>query len=131
MADVEQAIVELLMTDPQVAFLLKAPPFQERLAQGAKMPALTYKLISDPSESSHQGPSGLAEARFQFDIWGDTKEQTYALSFAVRKAIAGVHRVHAGVLLSGGRKESEMSNFDAEVGKRRRTLDMLVWHSED
>lgn len=135
MSDVEDAVVELLTRDDNVRSLIGTSVgtriFQEKLAQGAVLPALTYQLISDPSENSHQGPEGLAEARIQFDCWGNTVVEAKQLSSAVRKAVAGVRGTYAGVKLAGGFKENEMSMFDPDVRKRRRVLDMLIWHSED
>lgn len=131
LADIEEAVLEVLKLDGQVMFLTGGRIFQEQLAQGAVMPALSYQLISDPSENSHQGPEGLAEARMQFDIWGDTKQQTYALSLAVRKAFAGRHSTNAGVQLQGAFKDNETTLFDTDIRKRRRVLEMLIWHSED
>lgn len=131
LADIEEAVYEVLRLDSAVTALVGMRIFQEQLAQGATMPALSYQLISDPSENSHKGPSGLAEARVQFDIWGDTKQQTYALSLAVRKAFAGRHSTNAGVSLQGAFKDNETTLFDTDIRKRRRVLEMLIWHSED
>jgi Protein of unknown function (DUF3168) len=131
MSDVEDAVAQVPLADPGVSALIGPRLYQQKLAQNSALPALTYQLISDPSENSHDGPAGLARARIQFDGWGTTKEEARAVTRAVRLALAGIDRTVAGVNLSGGQKLNEMSLFDPDVRLRRRMLDMAFWHSEE
>jgi hypothetical protein len=130
-SDIENAILEVLNGDTAVRALVGARIFENQIAQNAQKPALTYQLVSDPSEDSHSGPAGLAYARMQFDGWGLTKEDARAVTRAVRLALAGINRSVAGVKLSGGFKLNERALFDPDVRLRRRTMDMGFWHSEE
>jgi hypothetical protein len=46
--------------------------YPRKLPQGCTLPALTYLEISGDRWRSHQGPSGVAEGRYQISCW--TKE---------------------------------------------------------
>lgn len=134
--EVETAIYQVLISSSEVMSLVQAginPPriYQQRKAANAPLPALSYQLVSDPSESSHDGPAGLARARVQFDCWGITPAQASAVARAVRVTLAGIHRASSGMVLSGGIKANEMTLDDPDPKLKRRVLDMLIWHSED
>jgi hypothetical protein len=129
-ADVEEAVASILIADPVVSGMIGPRIYQHKLAQNSQLPALTYQLIDDPSENSHDGASGLAKARLQIDCWGSTKSDATALAVAVKGALVGVKRYSAGVLIGSILKISEMSMFDPDVRLRRRLIDFAVWHSE-
>lgn len=135
MSDIESAIEAALRADDRVTSLIGSITgvriFQQKLAQGSLLPALTYQLVDDPSESSHTGPSGLAHARIQFDCWGNTKEEAAAVARAVRLALGGIRREVLGVFIQSGLKLTERTLFDPDVRLRRRSLDMSFWHSEE
>lgn len=136
MSDVEAAVEEVLRLDAGVQALIGSGSqmrlFQQRLAQNSPLPALTYQLISDPSESTHDGPAGLAKSRFQIDSWAKTREEARAVSRAARLALAGIRRTAAGVSLQGAIKINETSLTDpTDASLRRRSLDMAIWHSEE
>jgi hypothetical protein len=123
------AVATLLRTDPGVAALVGARIYPGQIPQNASYPCITYALIDDPSVNSHQGSSGLAEARFQFDCWAKTDDlEAEAVSRAVRLALVG----HTDPQLQATRKASERSwPPDPTTLKRRRTLDLICWHAED
>jgi len=132
--DIEKAIFEILSKDDGVISLVGTSAgtriFQEKLAQGTAYPAITYQLISDPAENSHSGSSHLAQARVQIDCWAETKEETMAVAAAVKQAIISTHRVVANVFIQSAMKDNEQTIFDAEIRKRRRILEFLIYHSE-
>lgn len=135
MSDIEEAIESVLVNDTAVRNLVASSAgmriFAMKLVQGAVLPAVTYQLISDPSINSHDGPSGLAKARIQFDAYAANKEQARAVTRAVRLAFIPIHRYVMGVFLTGARKINESSMFDPDPRLRRRSMDMEIWHSEE
>jgi hypothetical protein len=94
-SDIENAILEVLNGDTAVRALVGARIFENQIAQNAQKPALTYQLVSDPSEDSHSGPAGLAYARMQFDGWGLTKEDARAVTRAERRRSEALRRIQA------------------------------------
>lgn len=135
MSDIEEAVVEMLSSSPAVVALIGIPPpmrvYHVLLAQNSKLPAVAYQLVSDISNVSHQGSSGLARARIQFSCWGDSKEQCRELSRVIRMGLTNLKGNFAGVQIHGGFKLTELADFVPDVGKRRRILDMAIWHDEE
>lgn len=136
MSDIEAAVEEVLRTDLGLQAVIGSGSqmriFSQRLAQNAPLPALTYQLISDPSENSHTGASGLAKARVQIDAWAKTKEEARSVTRAARIALVGIKRTVAGISLQGAYKINESSMTDpTDAGMRRRTMDLTIWHSEE
>ena len=131
--DVEEALVTVLSEHEGLTALIGATPprlFHIKLAQGTALPAIAYRLVADVSENSHDGPSGLARARIQFDCWAKTKEEARAVSAELRHALVGIRRTVGAVVLQGAFKLTEQATFEPDVGLRRRVVDLAIWHSE-
>ncbi len=74
-----QAAVKLLVADRGYPGVL--PQSLKRL------PAYTYRLISDVPDHHLTGISGLSQARVQFDCYADTRREANLLAETIRLAI--------------------------------------------
>ncbi|HSH45233.1 MAG TPA: DUF3168 domain-containing protein [Longimicrobiales bacterium] len=59
------------------------------LPQAVKYPALTYQLVSDPRDDTHDGPDGTVNARYQVTAWSDVYDDMKALAQEVRDGLFG------------------------------------------
>ena len=101
-----------------------------KLPQNPVLPAITYFKVSGVRWHSHQGPSGIAQPRFQISCWGTTYDDAKHLSEEVRKdmdcytGLMGVVRVQACFLLN------EIDLSTPEVGIYQVALDFQIVHEE-
>lgn len=148
---VEGAIHHLLSTHPGLTALVgtriypvAAPPdlFATEEAQDntgdTPTGAVIYTLISNPREASHDGPSGLGQARYQFDCLAaarrnGTPDQDTAAAVAkqVRLALHRAESAHDGDTVRGFLPAGARDIPDQLTGRGRRTIDFTCWHTEE
>lgn len=100
--------------------------------------AVTYTLISDPREASHDGPSGLGRARYQFDCWAPARrngvpdmDTAAEIAKQLRLAFHNAHGYDDGDTLGGflpGGTDRDMP--DPLTNRARRVIDITFWHEE-
>lgn len=95
MARIEEAFFELLTTDPGLSALIGNRLFPVQLPEQVIKPAISYDRISGPRMMSHQGPSGTANPRYQFNCWGDTYAQSKRVADQLRFALDGLQTIIA------------------------------------
>lgn len=135
MSDIEQAVEEMVAAALPLLLLIGDPPriHHKRLPQNAPLPAVVYQLVSDPSVNSHDGPSGLARARVQFDCWGRNKSEMWDVARALRISLPGIRGTFGGMAIHGGLKLSEQTDASPDLtgSMRRRIIDVAFWHEEE
>jgi hypothetical protein len=102
------------------------------LAEGAKLPALSYQQISRTLEHDlSAASSGLYATRVQIDVWAYTTEDRDALAAAVIAALDGLAvsymvstEVNALLCDNAG-----IDSFEPSRLQYRRTLDFLIHHN--
>ncbi len=70
------------------------------IPQDATLPAIAYQRLSGPREHSHDGASGMAWARMQLAITGETYSSAKATAELVRAAMDG-HKGLMGTIIVG------------------------------
>lgn len=102
--------------------------YPSRLAQGAVMPALVFRII--PSEGpiyTHEGDEGVDRARVQFDCWADTYEGAVVLHDELRAAVSGFTGSWGSVTVDHCLLDSPGQDDDDErTGTFRRIVDALI-----
>lgn len=68
---IEEAIVAILKAHAGLNAIVAGRIYPVLLPQTPTLPAVTYQLISDRRDYTHDGDSGLRTASFQFSCWGD------------------------------------------------------------
>lgn len=63
--------------------------YHSHLPQTVTLPALTYQVIDQPRELSHNGPTGLAMPNIQVDTWAALPSTAATLAREVRLALDG------------------------------------------
>ena len=110
-----------------------------QLPQGGAWPALTIQRIGDGRRVwSHEGPSGLVEARLQLDAWSrDTGAMSgdglvALVTDALRRTMDGFVGLWGSVRVRKVMLDSERSEYDPDVKAQlwRRSQDYLVWYEE-
>jgi len=138
---IEEAIYSHLTADTGLAALVPARIYPLAMPQDGALPALVYSKVSGVPEYSHDGNTGLVEARFQFSCLGQNYGQTKSLSRAVKRAMQPLERAPrtiggaAGVRVASALLENEVDIYDAnEVEHAERVhipLDYLIQYYEE
>ena len=134
---IEDALVEFLGQQSALTGLIGAPPsmrlYPDLLPEGIAYPAVTYFRVSTPRAHTLSGPSGFAQPRFQFSVWGNTKGDVIAVTEAIRLALDGFRGQMGEVLVRGILSDDEMGDHDEYDGRTRsfhRVIDFHVSHEE-
>ncbi len=117
----------------------KVYPFSS-VPTGTDRPYITYQII-DNSHTHHQGgASGLADPRFQFDVWANIEYDAYRILDILRKALdvfrgpmgeAGSEKT-VRLIVADTDNESYVAPTDGkQKGVYRASGDFLVWFVEE
>lgn len=110
--------------------------FHDILDEGVALPALTYQLISDRSDLTQDGDSGLYDPRVQIDVWAKTALSRDQISAAIVTALHG----YAGLMNPVGSPvtgtpvcvitwDNSIDTFESDRKQYRRTLDFKISHN--
>lgn len=130
---IEAAITKHLTENAGVASLAAGRVYPGHLPQKPTLPAIVMHRISGPREHSHDGSSGLAHPRFQFDVWAGSHVKAKALAEAVRAAMDGFRGTMGGaggVEVSGCFLEDDDDGYDDALELFVWRMDFIVWHAE-
>ena len=86
-------------------------------------PYIVHTQISGVRVNSLTGDSGLANSRFQIDVYADTKAQCVTLKKAIRQAILA--SVPLGAVLIG-----EGSGYEPDTKRYRQQQDFSIWFND-
>lgn len=130
---IEQALVQHLLTNAAVAAKVGNRVHLKQLPQRSTLPAIVIHKVSGPREHSHDGSSGLARPRFQFDMYAATAEAANDLAEKVRLALDGFRGTMggvSGVRVDGVFLENERDDYDDSAEVQAVSQDYIVWHGE-
>lgn len=96
---------------------------------GATRPAASYRIISTVRPGSHDGDSGLPTARVQVDI---EEERALIVETAGDALVDALRpgRVTLGMLDARVRVENDFTDYDPELRRYRRTMDLMLTYKE-
>lgn len=121
----ESSLRAYLIAQPAIAALIGTRFYPVRLPQDPTLPAITYQTIAGGEGTTHEGASGLARTRVQFDCWASTKGQVLALAKALRDALA---TVNPGWM--GAERINDMDVPESEPVLWRRMVEYRFWYEE-
>lgn len=130
MAEIEPAFVSYLTAYPGMTALIGDRMYPTNIPEGATLPLVTYQRISTPRLRSHNGPSGLAHPRFQFNCWGRSYDEASRVAQQLVFGIEGFRGLMAGVEVQAGFVEDERDDYDTVTRQYRRMVDAILWHRE-
>ena len=108
-----------------------APVYPAYLPERADRPAIVYRRISTNRELTHDGPNGLAEARFQLSAHAGTHPEALDLARAIRDRIHGRRGgvTTDGIILVAVENELDLG-FEPDAEGWEYTLDAIVHYKE-
>lgn len=134
MAVVEQGLRALLVANAGVNALVAGRIYPQTAPAGAALPAIVYSRISGPRLAAHDGPSGVAHPRFQFDCKATTYAGARGLANAVRVALDGYQGTTGDVTFQAILVQDEADGYDFESDASASAyevyVDAVVWHIE-
>lgn len=126
---IEQAIRYILVNDATVkAITTRCYPVT--IPQDPTYPLIIYAKISGMRDHVLQGPSGLANPRFQIEAWATTYSAAKDLAAAMRGALNNYRGTVGTVRIGSCLIQSERDIYEPEAACHRVVMDYTIWHSE-
>lgn len=130
MAYIEEALREQALADPALAAVIGDRWYGPTLEVAIGDPAITVQCISDVSEYSQAGYSGLERARYQLTVWASSHLQVIQVMALIERAFSGYRgvmgttvAVHVGRMWKAGR-----TDLGREPGQKvyKSSLDFMI-----
>jgi len=80
--------------------------------QDVSSPYIVYTLISAPRDYTHDGPSGIVEARYQLNICTDTYAEAKAIADQLRSALSGFSGLLESVTVFSAMLDTELDSHE-------------------
>ena len=134
--DLRPGLRAFLLADAQISAMVGG----ERV-HGVKLPAgimvgpsIVYSQISETTDHTMDGPSGLVTSRYQFDAWAESSDEAHRLGFLVKDRLDG-YRGPMGsddtlVEVQGVFAEDARANYDSNADLHRLSRDFFIAHEE-
>jgi hypothetical protein len=127
---IEEGIVAYLTTYPALVALQSTRLYPVTLPQSPTLPCMKFQRVSGPLEYTHSGQSAWAEARFQFDCWGDTPLIAKQLAQSLKSALSGFKGTLGMIDIYAAFIENDVDDFDEETGVFRQIVDVMFEYKE-
>lgn len=141
MARVEQAFYEHLINSSSITDLVDERIYAlKRQDKGhpniqKELPAITYRMISGPSQHTHDGMAGLRRSRYEFNVHSenylsDGKE----IITQLKKLLGGFNGTmgsNVSVRVGAVLVEDEEDGYEEDADEYRNRLDLIFWHEEE
>lgn len=124
---VEEDIFSFLTGNSAVAALVGRRVYPLTIPQDEDLPAVAYRRVDTPRIYSHDGYSGLARPRFQFDCVGTSYASASQVATAVRVAFAGWRAAFRGVAMA--QNEVDVPWLE-QTDRYQVSVDVIIWHNE-
>lgn len=130
---IESALRTRALAVSAVSDLIVARMYPLKLPQAPSYPAVSYTRVSGPRLYAHDGAAGMAEGRFQFDVWAASYASAKAVGAALRGALEGFVGTSEGVDIASIFCVNESDEYNPEEGDGgdwRVSLDFWVRYYE-
>jgi hypothetical protein len=130
---IESALRTRALSVAAVSALIGTRMYPGKLPQDPTYPAVTYTRISGPRLYSHQGATGLAEGRFQFDCWAASYSAAKSTAAAVRESLEGFRGTVGSDVIASIFAVHEADSYEPQEGDEgdwRVSLDFWVRYEE-
>ena len=117
-----------LQTVAAITALVGTRIYRVNATQNAARPYIVFSRISEPGDYDHGGKTNWREARYQFDIVGDTVDSVTS----VREALETALDAHSGTW--GSRviylvtKDTDNDVHLEDTNRRQNSIDFLIQH---
>jgi hypothetical protein len=120
---IARVLVAYLQSHANLTALVSSRIYPLSLPQEPTLPAITYRLVSDKPEIDHDGESGYALSRYQFDVYAATFIQADDCARVLSEALSIWHQVNSNYAAFA---ENRQNDFDPELSQYRVTLDFMI-----
>jgi len=124
--DIELALYTRLQAVAALTALVSTRIYKGHLPEGITGARIVYQRISATRERVLGGPLGGCSARYQFDIFADTRDSMEAVRKQLRLALDGYSGTSASVAIHSCWLLNDFDEYDAEVKQFRASLDFEV-----
>lgn len=130
---IEQAILTDLKTDGTLAALVGTRIYPARAIQDVTTPYIVFSKVSGVRVSSHDGASGLVDARFQFSIFSTTYKSCKDVAVAIQGVLEGFSGTMGGaggVTVGGCFYLDENDFYEDDSRLYHVAVDYRFWYEE-
>jgi len=131
MADLEEALVTLLLADVGFTAVCGERLFPVVIPQDVALPSVAYQRISGAREYALDGRSGLARPRIQFTCVGNRYSDARNAANALREVLSGYRGTVDGVWIQAAFLENEDDAFTDDSGLYSVQQDYFIWYREN
>ena len=93
-------------------------------------PSIVYTQISEGTDHTNDGPSGLVASRFQIDAWADTYDEATLLALQIKEHLDGYRGPMGSTPVQGVFAEDARSNYDPNAALHRVSRDYFISYEE-
>ncbi|AHE55534.1 tail completion protein gp17 [Sphingomonas sanxanigenens] len=129
--DMQAALAQRQVDAAPVAALVGRRIHWVTSPQGTPLPRITMQVITEQREQHYKGFFGMQFARVQIDVRAKSYSEAKALADTVIDAVVPAGTFH-GVKFRRGIVD-RITDFEEKAGNEqvmRRSLDVLLWHSQ-
>lgn len=127
---IEEGLWARLTGSPDVWLLAERRVYPAVIPQDAPYPAVAYQRISTVRDLAHDGPAGMALARFQVTCVAETYAQARALANAVRETLDGFRGEMSGTTVHECAIENDVDDYNEVAGTWEVRADYMILHNE-
>ena len=130
---IEQAILTALKADSTLTALTGSRIYYVIAPQIVTTPYLVFFKVSGVRVSSHDGGSGLVDARFQFSCFGETYKACKDMTVAIQGLLEGFSGTlggTGGVVVGGCYYLDEQDFYEGDSKLYHVAVDYRFWHNE-
>lgn len=121
-------IFTFIQTQAPITALVGENVHPVKLPQTPGLPAVVFQKISRPRIYSHDGDSGLGNARYQFSAWAETLASAEAIRQALIDSFSGFNGVMGDTSRANSFILNEQDDEEPETGLYRQMVDIEFWH---
>lgn len=131
MAQVGDALFNILTNDATVGGLVSTRVYPHLREQGSAFPAVTYQRVGGPRTPKQEGPANHVRQRVQLNSYAGDSTTAQDLADAVRQALDGVSGTYGGMKVQGIEcNDAPIDDFDPVARVFRVIQDFIITHAE-
>lgn len=128
--DAEKALIDKLLTAPAVTAIVGTRLFFGQAPPNPGLPYVVLWRVGAPRVYSLSGPTGLAHARIQFDLWASTAKQARQVGNEIRAVLSGMREQVGDISLQCVLLLNELDAYEDAPELLRITQEYRVWYQE-
>ena len=116
MTDFDDALVDHLRSQADLAALVGMRIHPDYFPQNEQLPAIAYTLEDEQPEHTLEGPSGMRRAVYQVNVWASSRREAMAVARAAAAALDGFRGAMKDVAVTGAFLDGMDRERDPDTG---------------